>query len=105
MVLSENIIKIIDQNEKVILSDVPFKDLLVDFKSAHILTYDEVKLLQKCSSNKETGLEFLEILKKRNNRLFFEFCEILKSSTVESIQEVGKNLQNIASNTMEVGYG
>lgn len=93
MGLSKYIIDIIELNHAIIVSDIPFKDLLVDFRSAHILTSTEVKQLQKYDDHKTAGFEFLEILKSRDDKKFFAFCEILKSSYIDSIKIVGQNLE------------
>ena len=75
---SHNINDIIEDNYGNIISSVPFKDILIDLRSVHILTTAEVKRLQKCNDNKEAGFEILEILKTRSSADFIKFCDVLK---------------------------
>ena len=93
---SHNINHIIEDNYTTIISSVPFKDILIDLRGVHILTTAEVKRLQKCNDNKETGFEILEILKTRSVADFIKFCNILKDNEIRIIQTLGLTLENAA---------
>lgn len=97
MDLSGNYNDIIEKKYKAIISKVPFKDILIDLRSDHILTSTEVKRLQKYDDHKQAGFEILEILQSRSGTDFFKFCDILKSSNIENVQNLGIELENAAN--------
>lgn len=97
MGLSNYIDQVIEQNYSTIVSDVPFKDILVDFKIAHILSSDEVKQLFQYQTHKNAAFGFMEILKSRNDADFFQFCKILKESEIANVQNLGLNLETAAA--------
>ena len=96
MGLSNYIKKVIEQNRKSILSDVPFQDILIHSNSVQILTTDEVKRLKRCDDHKNAGFEYLEILNSRDDNDFYKFCEILKENESKHIQNIGVQLENAA---------
>lgn len=94
---SINFNDVIEKYYKDIISTVPFKDILIDLRSVHVLTDPEVERLQKCSNDKDAGFSVLTILKSRSGEDFFRFCKILKDSDIEHIQNLGKTLEKAAN--------
>ena len=97
MVLSKYIQQIIDQNRQVILSDVPFKDILIRLHGVHVLSDVEVERLQQCDNHESAGFKFLKILKSRNNTDFIKFCDLLINSQIENVRKLGLELKNAAT--------
>lgn len=101
MGLTQDILEIIEQNYATINSDIPFKDILIDLRCAHILSDDEVEELQQCRNNKTTGFEFIRILKSRNDKDFFNFCQILQDSQIANVQNLGFELEKEANQKLQ----
>ena len=97
MGLSDKVNDIIEGNYKAIISDVPFKNILLDLRIECILTDDEVTQLNLCKDPKYAGFEFVKILRSRSDEDFFKFCGILKSSTIKHVQSLGRILENLAT--------
>lgn len=97
MGVSDGIDDIIEQNYAAIISDIPFKDILIVSRGAHILTDKEVDRLYKCDCHEQAGCEYLKILKSRSDSDFFKFCDILKSSEVANVQNLGLILEKAAN--------
>ena len=96
MGLSNNIENILDQNYKAIVNDVPFLDILVDLRIESVLSDAEVTQLRQCGDNRYAGFEFVKILKSRSDAEFFKFCKVLKDTTIENVQCLGRTLENSA---------
>ena len=96
MGLSEPIKETLHQKNKTIISDVPFKDILVDLRCDEVLSDQEVVRLKKCCNNKETGFEFMNILQTRSDEDFFDFCKILKDSQIKNVKNLGLELEMMA---------
>ena len=97
MGLSDNIVTITEENYEAITCNIPFKDILIKLRAKHILTDDEVNQLDRCKDHQHAGFEFLKILRSRSDEDFFKFCDVLKSSTINSIQNLGRILENSAN--------
>lgn len=97
MGLSNYIDEIIERNYKAIISDVPFKHILIDFRIADILSSEEVNQLLEFANHKIIGFKFLEILKTRSDVEFERFCNILKLNEIENVQSLGRKLETAAN--------
>lgn len=97
MGLSNYIDEIIEQDYAIIVSEVPFKDILIDLRSTHVLSSGEVNRLRRCQDHKDAGFEFMEILKSRKDQDFFQFCQILENSKIVSVQRLGRKLKAAAN--------
>ena len=101
MVLSNKIQQIIKQNLKDILSDVPFKDILISLYGVRILGEKEVDKLQQCNNHESAGYNFLKILNSRNDTDFLKFCDILINNHVDHIKKIGLLLKNATTDKEE----
>ena len=102
MGLSRYIDEIIQQYYATIVCDVPFDDILIDLRSAHILSNDEVNRLQQGQNHQDVGFEFLEILKSKNDQDFFRFCNILEDNEIAKVQSLGLNLVIAANKKIQL---
>ena len=96
MGLSGYIKDTIEENNETIITAIPFQNILMRLRSAHILSSDEAKKLRQYNNNEEAGFEFIEILKSKDDKYYFQFCKILKESQIENVQNVGHFLENTA---------
>lgn len=97
MGLSHVIDSIIEENYEAIVNSIPFKDILIDLRTKRILTDVEVNQLNLHKSHRDTGFNVIQILKARTDVDFFQFCNVLKSSTIKHVQLLGRRLENTAN--------
>lgn len=96
MGLSGYIEETIEENHETIISAIPFQNILMRLRSAHILTSDQVKKFRQYHNNEDAAFDCIEILKSMHDGNFFQFCKILKESQIENVRNLGQFLQNTA---------
>ena len=102
MGLSKHIKETLEENYSTIISDVPFTDILLNLRCVKVLSDQEVSRLKKCFDNKETGFEFICILQTRSDKNFFDFCDTLKDSQIENVQNLGLELETKANEKNQI---
>ncbi|RDD41618.1 Apoptotic protease-activating factor 1 [Trichoplax sp. H2] len=105
MVLSNHIIKVIETEYSLIISDIQLVNFIYDLRSIRLLCDEEVETLKDhCLTNKERIFQFIKILKTRSDDDFFRFCSVLKDNQVRNVQNLGRKLEKEASTSKPHGH-
>ncbi|EDV19580.1 uncharacterized protein TRIADDRAFT_61948 [Trichoplax adhaerens] len=105
MVLSNHIIKVIEAEYSLIISDIQLVNFIYDLRSIRLLCDEEVETLKDhCLNNKERVFQFIKILKTRSDDDFFRFCSVLKDNQVRNVQNLGRKLEKEASTSKPHGH-
>ena len=97
MVLSQDLIDVIEKNYSKMVVMIPPREILFDLRGLHILSDDEVdELKDDCRNDKERAYRLIKTLKSREDEDFYQFCRLLQEQQVRAVQLLGQSLYHQA---------
>lgn len=92
MGVSENVLRVIENNRSRIVNDLPTKHFLIDLRNDNILNGDDINELEATTPQKTQDECFIRIIVKRNDQVFYKFCHLLRRNQANEIQNLGEDL-------------
>ena len=96
MDLSQYIKDLIESYREKILSNIPVKNLIYNFRAKKILNDEDVEELENITRKNQLNNRFIGILLTRTDEDFYEFCKVLQSNQANAIKSFGYKLEEEA---------